>query len=106
MKSDTVVRLQDGPTLRHEEAEVLIYPVLSYWLEVCTWVFKSLQLRPLRKQAKRTPSVRSEKAFRSGSTIHYSQDMETIHTPGEPGMQPRDPCVPWRGKLGPGHTLR
>ena len=81
MKSDTVVRLQDGPTLRHEEAEVLIYPVLSYWLEVCTWVFKSLQLRPLRKQAKRTPSVRSEKAFRSGSTIHYSQDMETIHMP-------------------------
>ena len=27
-------------------------------------------------------------------------------TPGEPGMQPRDPCLPWRGKLGPGHTLR
>ena len=27
-------------------------------------------------------------------------------SPGEPGMQPRDPCVPWRGKLGPGHTLR
>ena len=25
---------------------------------------------------------------------------------GEPGMQPRDPCLPWRGKLGPGHTLR
>ena len=22
------------------------------------------------------------------------------------GMQPRDPCLPWRGKLGPGHTLR
>ena len=21
-------------------------------------------------------------------------------------MQPRDPCLPWRGKLGPGHTLR
>ena len=20
-------------------------------------------------------------------------------------MQPRDPCLPWRGKLGPGHTL-
>ena len=27
-------------------------------------------------------------------------------SPGEPGMQPRDPCLPWRGKLGPGHTLR
>ena len=26
--------------------------------------------------------------------------------PGEPGMQPRDPCLPWRGKLGPGQTLR
>ena len=26
--------------------------------------------------------------------------------PGEPAMQPRDPCLPWRGKLGPGHTLR
>ena len=26
--------------------------------------------------------------------------------PGEPGMQPRDPCLPWRGKLGPGHTTR
>ena len=25
-------------------------------------------------------------------------------SPGEPGMQPRDPCLPWRGKLGPGHT--
>ena len=23
---------------------------------------------------------------------------------GEPGMQPRDPCLPWRGILGPGHT--
>ena len=22
------------------------------------------------------------------------------------GMQSRDPCLPWRGKLGPGHTLR
>ena len=29
-----------------------------------------------------------------------------IPSPGEPGMQPRDPCLPWRGKLGPGHTLR
>ena len=28
------------------------------------------------------------------------------NSPGEPGMQPRDPCLPWRGKLGPGHTLR
>ena len=27
-------------------------------------------------------------------------------SPGEPGMQPRDPCLPWRGKLGPGHTSR
>ena len=27
-------------------------------------------------------------------------------TPGEPGMQPRDPCLPWRGILGPGHTPR
>ena len=27
-------------------------------------------------------------------------------SPGEPGMQPRDPCLPWRGTLGPGHTLR
>ena len=27
-------------------------------------------------------------------------------SPGEPGMQPRDPGLPWRGKLGPGHTLR
>ena len=27
-------------------------------------------------------------------------------SPREPGMQPRDPCLPWRGKLGPGHTLR
>ena len=27
-------------------------------------------------------------------------------SPGEPGMHPRDPCRPWRGKLGPGHTLR
>ena len=27
-------------------------------------------------------------------------------SPGEHGMQPRDPCLPWRGKLGPGHTLR
>ena len=27
-------------------------------------------------------------------------------SPGEPGMQPRDPCLPWRGKLVPGHTLR
>ena len=27
-------------------------------------------------------------------------------SPGVPGMQPRDPCLPWRGKLGPGHTLR
>ena len=23
-------------------------------------------------------------------------------SPGEPGMQPRDPCLPWRGILGPG----
>ena len=27
-------------------------------------------------------------------------------SPGEPGMQPRDPCLPWRGILGPGHTPR
>ena len=27
-------------------------------------------------------------------------------SPGEPGMQPRDPGLPWRGKLGPGHTPR
>ena len=27
-------------------------------------------------------------------------------SPGEPGMQPRDPCRPWREKLGPGHTPR
>ena len=25
-------------------------------------------------------------------------------SPGEPGMQPLDPCLPWRGILGPGHT--
>ena len=24
-------------------------------------------------------------------------------SPGESGMQPRDPCRPWREKLGPGH---
>ena len=30
----------------------------------------------------------------------------SMHTPGEPGMQPRDPCLPWRGILGPGHTPR
>ena len=23
-------------------------------------------------------------------------------SPGEPGMQPQDPCLPWRGILGPG----
>ena len=28
------------------------------------------------------------------------------YSPGEPGMQPRDPCLPWRGILGPGHTPR
>ena len=27
-------------------------------------------------------------------------------SPGKPGMQPRDPCLPWRGILGPGHTPR
>ena len=27
-------------------------------------------------------------------------------SPGEHGMQPRDPCLPWRGALGPGHTPR
>ena len=27
-------------------------------------------------------------------------------SPGEPGMQPRNPCLPWRGILGPGHTPR
>ena len=27
-------------------------------------------------------------------------------SPGEPGMQPRDPCLPWRGIWGPGHTPR
>ena len=27
-------------------------------------------------------------------------------SPEEPGMQPRDPCLPWRGILGPGHTPR
>ena len=27
-------------------------------------------------------------------------------SPGEPGMQPRDPCLPWRGILGTGHTPR
>ena len=27
-------------------------------------------------------------------------------SPGQPGMQPRDPCLPWRGILGPGHTPR
>ena len=26
-------------------------------------------------------------------------------SPGEPGMQPRDPCLPWRGIVGPGHAL-
>ena len=31
-------------------------------------------------------------------------DLETRpDSPGEPGMQPRDPCLPWRGKLGPGY---
>ena len=25
---------------------------------------------------------------------------------GDPGMQPRDPCLPWRGTLGPGHKPR
>ena len=25
---------------------------------------------------------------------------------GEPGMQPRDACFPWRGIVGPGHTPR
>ena len=27
-------------------------------------------------------------------------------SPREPEMQPRDPCLPWRGILGPGHTPR
>ena len=27
-------------------------------------------------------------------------------TQGDPGMQPRDPCLPWRGTLGPGHKPR
>ena len=27
-------------------------------------------------------------------------------SPGQPGMQPRDPCLPWRGIVGPGHTPR
>ena len=27
-------------------------------------------------------------------------------SPGEPGMQPRDACFPWRGIVGPGHTPR
>ena len=31
---------------------------------------------------------------------------ELVTTPGEPGMQTRDPCLPWRGILGPGHTPR
>ena len=35
-----------------------------------------------------------------------SSDKTRPDSPGEPGMQPRDPCLPWRGKLGPGHTLR
>ena len=40
-------------------------------------------------------------------TIEQFRDLETRpDSPGEPGMQPRDPCLPWRGKLGPGHTLR
>ena len=28
----------------------------------------------------------------------------SVWSPGEHGMQPRDPCLPWRGILGPGHT--
>ena len=27
-------------------------------------------------------------------------------SPGESGMQPRDPCRPWRGTLDPGHKPR
>ena len=27
-------------------------------------------------------------------------------SPGEPVVQPRDPCLSWRGILGPGHTPR
>ena len=25
---------------------------------------------------------------------------------GDPGMQPQDPCLPWRVTLGPGHKPR
>ena len=49
--------------------------------------------------------------FRMNELHHMMTDLEVEKyaepdSPGEPGMQPRDPCLPWRGKLGPGHTLR
>ena len=34
------------------------------------------------------------------------EELTSLLSPGEPGMQPRDPCLPWRGILGPGHTPR
>ena len=59
------------------------------------------------------PSPKSRGGAVHGSQCGCGQVMgaETVEELGpvmqsSPGMQPRDPCLPWRGKLGPGHTLR
>ena len=56
--------------------------------------------------------VRKQSESEDGGMRELRERFEVVEVgkhsrgPGEPGMQPRDPCLPWRGKLGPGHTLR
>ena len=62
---------------------------LAWWLQRSQSSYKSvLDSRGIRKKSKPSKSC-------------IAPD-----SPGEPGMQPRDPCLPWRGILGPGHTPR
>ena len=64
----------------------------------------TLYLKQLEKEEMKNPRVSRRKEILK---IRAEINLETRpDSPGEPGMQPRDPYLPWRGKLGPGHTLR